>query len=551
VKPNADYSEMKSQSIAARFILDRRWQAGAIAILLLFLLWICLSSARHTTLTYDEADHYKYGLQILSLNSDRFDDSKMPFSALNALPGKAAEYLPQGQLRTYLAKITTGRIATMLFALLVAYFVYRWSRLLYGVIPGLFSLLLYVLEPNLIAHSRFVTTDLYAAGMVLISIYALWRYSQERTLKAALGFAFVLGIAQLAKYTSIFLYPLSVVLLLGHDLPRLLVWVKERETPHLLRYLRQTAGLFLLVLVISVLVINAGFLFNRTFTPLGDYKFESGLFQQLQENEILADLPVSLPYPYLEGLDLVRYRERSGFGYGKIYLLGDLRSGEGFPVYYLVAWLFKVPLAIQLAFLFSIIVYVWKWKKHNFLENEWFLFAPLLFFSLYFNLFYQAQIGIRYFLVIFPFVLIFCGNLLVGWESFSKARWVATVSLVAYLAISVFSYYPNFIPYFNELVLDRKMAYKILADSNLEWGQADGYVEDYLTAHPLAILNPEEPAAGTLVISPNNLLGISAKPVTYAWLRDNFEPVGTIANSYLIFDISQEQLNGIKGLRNK
>ena len=107
MKPNADNSEMKSQTIAARFILDRRWQAGAIAILLLFLLWICLSSERHTTLTYDEADHYKYGLQILSLNSDRFDDSKMPFSALNALPGKAAEYLPQGQLRTYLAKITT------------------------------------------------------------------------------------------------------------------------------------------------------------------------------------------------------------------------------------------------------------------------------------------------------------------------------------------------------------------------------------------------------------------------------------------------------------
>ncbi len=42
----------------------------------------------HKQLTYDEGNHYRYGQNILNLDSTRFDDSKMPFSALNALPSK-------------------------------------------------------------------------------------------------------------------------------------------------------------------------------------------------------------------------------------------------------------------------------------------------------------------------------------------------------------------------------------------------------------------------------------------------------------------------------
>ena len=43
--------------------------------------------------------------------------------------------------------------------------------------------------------------------------------------------------------------------------------------------------------------------------------------------------------------------------------------------------------------------------------------------------------------------------------------------LVLYLVVSVLSYYPHFIPYFNELVWDRTKAYRILVDSNLGWSQ--------------------------------------------------------------------------------
>ena len=47
-----------------------------------------ISSVQNKSLTYDEPKHYRYGENILNLNSNRFDDSKMPVSAFNALPKK-------------------------------------------------------------------------------------------------------------------------------------------------------------------------------------------------------------------------------------------------------------------------------------------------------------------------------------------------------------------------------------------------------------------------------------------------------------------------------
>lgn len=504
------------------------------------LIALCYFGVRNHTLTYDEAEHYKYGTRMLAGNSNRFDDSKMPFSALNALAGTLSGAVDAE------AQARRGRLATILFAAGAAYLAFCWSRALYGAIPALFTLFLYTFEPNLLAHSQLVTTDIYAAGMVLATCYAAWRFSRERNGRAALLLALAISVAQLSKYTAIFLYGLIPGLLLIHDLPALGRLARQRAWGALGRYAGGAAGLAALMAVVGILVINAGFLFNRSLTPLGEYAFQSELFQSLQQSPWLKGLPAPLPYPYLEGLDLVRFRERSGWGYGKIYLLGELRSEQGFPGYYLVAWLFKVPLAIQVALLLAAWAY-WRRKPgRKFWDDEWFLVGPVLFFGLYFNFFYRAQIGIRYLLVIFPLVLILCANLLSGWAQLRRGQKLGALGLALYLVISVFSYYPHLIPYFNELLIDRKLAYKILADSNLDWGQADGYVRAYMANHPEAILAPEEPVGGVILISPNSLLGISVKPNTYRWLRENFRPSGTIAYSYLVFEVSPEALERIR-----
>ena len=110
----------------------------------------------------------------------------MPFSALNALVPWLVERLQPGRAPDTDVAVGLGRYATMLFAVLVAWIVYRWGREMYGVRPALFSLFLFVFEPNLLAHSALVTTDIYAAGMVLASVYALWRYTRKRSIANAM-----------------------------------------------------------------------------------------------------------------------------------------------------------------------------------------------------------------------------------------------------------------------------------------------------------------------------------------------------------------------------
>ena len=51
-------------------------------------------------------------------------------------------------------------------------------------------------------------------------------------------------------------------------------------------------------------------------------------------------------------------------------------------------------------------------------------------------------------------------------------------------------------------------------------------------------------ASGRIVVSVNRLVGVY-EPEEYKWLRENFEPVDSIAYSYLIYDVSFEDLKKI------
>ena len=57
----------------------------------------------------------------------------------------------------------------------------------------------------------------------------------------------------------------------------------------------------------------------------------------------------------------------------------------------------------------------------------------------------------------------------------------------------------------------------------------------------LADSNPRRPMAGQVVVSVNRFLGVFRRPL-YRWLRESFEPVDRIAGSYLVFEVSPEEL---------
>ena len=112
--------------------------------------------------------------------------------------------------------------------------------------------------------------------------------------------------------------------------------------------------------------------------------------------------------------------------------------------------------------------------------------------------------------------------------------------LYIYLMVSVLSYFPHYLSYFNELVLNRKNAYKILADSNIDWGQSRYYLAEYIAEHPNVYIEPSSPVVGRIVVRINKLVGVTTSPNKYQWLRERCEPIGHIGYSLLVYDTSEK-----------
>lgn len=526
-----------------------------LIILLTIFFILCLFSIRQKSVTYDEPAHYQYGLNILHGNPSRYHNhdlqywafnSKMPISALNALPERLAEILPPGTIQNLLLFNQAKRIPTMFFGVITGLFLFKFTKELYGQLAGFLSLFLYTFEPNIIAHSRLVTTDIYAAGMIMIAIYYFWRFNKARTWKNAIISAAALAIAQLSKYTGAYLYPLFFILYLMADSEWISNTIRNRDMGKIGRYFIKSAGFILVFILITLLVLNLGFMFDRTLAPLAEYEFKSDPFIKLQSLPVVNQIPIPIPTPFLEGLDWVSHDNVHGSSFGNVYYFGNLKpDGERVLGYFFGAMLLKMPIPTLLLVIAAFILYIKNDSKKTYFQNENFLFIPILFFLIYFNFFFYTQIGIRFILVIFPLLFIFAGSLVKNWQVNDNAKKIGIIALLAYLVISNLSYFPHYISYFNEFVWRRENAYKYLADSNLDWGQNEFLVETYLSDHPDARYKKPRPQAGTFIVSANDLAGISAYPERLAWLREHFEPDGTIGYSHLIYHIDNEDLKRI------
>ena len=515
-------------------------QTVYIIVTLVIIFTLNATSIPRKSLTHDEPAHFEYGLKVMLGDSNRFDDSKMPFSVFNALAAAHDLDVDAPFLNMKFKNLQRARLVTSFFSLLLALLIYHWARRLYGVYAAMLSVLTYAFAPNVLAHSRLVTSDLYAALMTTVTLYTFWRFMKEGGWKWATAAAASLGAAQVAKYPCVLLCPILLLILLIRFGPHLKKAFHDRDRGKLKGYSKRFLVFVCQIVVVGLVVINIGFLFNRSFTRLRDYEFKSNFFQSLQQSG-LGSLPVPVPYPYLEGLDWVRDIERRGGTSGNLYLLGERRQNQNFPSYYFVAFLFKVPLGLQALLLFSVLLFFKNKENLKTDSDEIFLVVPFAFFFIYLSFFYRTQVGIRHLLIVFPLLFIFIGKAARDWEMQSNRLRASVAGLILYQIVSVLSYHPHYIPYFNELVWNRSNSYRILADSNLDWGQDKILLKEYLEKNPEALHNPERPTAGRIVIRANLLCGVF-DPEKYAWLRDNFEPVDNIAYSYLIFDIKPERL---------
>ena len=484
--------------------------------------------------TVDEGHHLEYGTRILLGQPDRsgpYMDIKTPVAALNALPRLIGNRFDNShpRIRKFFLSLTMARFPSVLAALGVILFVYLLAYELYGGKAALGASVLAVLSPNLIAHGTLATTDGYFALGVLGALFFIRRYLLHPTWANAWISGFALAIAQIMKPLAAFLYPLAALFLLAAALRRSM----KIGGKHL-------AGYALAAAVSYVVVLNVAYLFDRTFTPLRSYSFETPFFRSLQQ--AWPNVPVSVPYPVLQGLDMARHNDAIGATYGNIYLLGTLRSTNdpsfhGFKSYYVVAWLIKEPIALQILFIWGLIHACRRRTETQFLFSVGLLLATSGILVSALSLLSKAQIGIRHVLPALAIEVVIAGGVFSDWVTLSSGKKRVAALLVAWLAVSTFSYYPHMIPYMNEWVLDRKLSYRLLADSNLDWGQNTGLVQRFLQNNPDVVLDPDKPVSGRILISANRLIGIAPTekgPLTWAL---QYRPVGHVGYAHLLFQI--------------
>src|SRR6266513_4699459 len=369
----------------------------------------------------------------------------MPFSGVHAMTsgtlaviarttGIPADMSPNGQVKR-------GRYATVALSLLLALYVLQWSYELYGRNGALLSLCLYVFDPNLLAHGQLVTADVPAALMTTMALYHFWQFLKFGGKGRAFLSAVTLGLSQLAKYSCVYLYPIFLVIAAIYCWSAPAVAGAVRPSWHRLSWgLRRWLIAMVFFAAVSILMINLGFGFNGIGTPLSGYTLKDPVFKKLQETPIIGHIPLPLPVPYLQGLDLCKFEEKMGQAWGNIYMAGNVRVNrhdgtlQGFPGYYFYAAVFKVPIATQLIFLFALFGYFWRRNQavSALRRVELFQLVPILFYWVYFNFFFNAQIGIRHVLPVFALGIIFCGSFLAKPES--KLRNRAAVVLVSRLS---------------------------------------------------------------------------------------------------------------------
>ncbi|MGB9473457.1 MAG: glycosyltransferase family 39 protein [Candidatus Udaeobacter sp.] len=539
-----------------QWITIRGWLVVCGALLVV-LLAIQTTSLRHKGLTTDEPLHYQYGYRVLNGAPERtsaLNASTMPFSSVHAMTSGnlalVASMIGISTDASWTDQLKRGRYATIALSLLLALYIVRWSYELYGRNGALLSLSLCVFDPNLLAHGQLVTADLPAALMTTVALYHFWHFLKLGGKQRAVFSAVTLGLSQLAKYSCVYLYPIFLAIAAIYCRFRPASGAAKPDQSHSPTWnLRRWLMAITFFGAVSIITINLGFDFAGVGTPLSGYTLKDPFFKKLEATPIIGNLPLPLPVPYIQGLDLVKFEERMGEAWGNIYMAGQLRVNHhdgtlhGFPGYYFYAAFFKVPIAKQIIFFMALFGYFSKRRQPAALglrREEIFLLIPILVYWVYLNFFFNAEVGIRHVLPVFALATIFCGRFLAA--PASKVRRFTAVILAVWAAASALSYYPHFISYFNEFVPDRKLAYRHLADSNLDWRGNEWYLKQYVRRHPGVIVDPRKPQAGRIVVPVNALVGVNRNPDEYRWLREHFTPVDHIAYSFLVYDVPKRML---------
>jgi hypothetical protein len=462
--------------------------------------------------------------------------------------------------------LVLGRSVAILVAAVGAFLVWRESRALHGPAGGLFSLALYAATPLVVGHAALAVLDLGCGVAALAATMALRRFVDAPSAGRLLLAGTLLGAALATKFTALLVLPLGIALLLLGAVAR-----RDFRAP-----LPGPLGGGSVVARIAgggtcailLVVLGAGFLYV-------DY----GLQQEPLETEpwtVAAAAEASdggtwrtrVEIPFASFWRGLAYQREHGEAGHPNFLLGEV-SSQGWPHFYLVAALARLPIPVLLAVLAGLAL-TFRRRGKELLDDAFLLAFPAA--TLYALSFHSKAQGLRYLLPVLPFLLVFAGR--VGseaWRLGIPARAILAM-LLAWLAWGTLRVHPHHLLYANEIAggPDGGVHWTVVGD---DWGQDLSELgrwlrergrqgetvrfRPYLQAaiHRAAIPSyygvlfdeREEsicrPAQGLHAVHAVDLLRPTLpNPSCYGWLARR-EPVARLGHAILVYDVPESDLD--------
>ena len=345
------------------------------------------------------------------------------------------------------------RVPMILLSMGLGILIFWFGRLLFNSRVAVLAVTLFTLEPTLIGHGRVVHTDVPAAFGYLLFFMTLYGYFRRRTWRWAAYLGAATAIAILTKYS---------MLLLGLVLAPVFIiefW-RHKERGKLLIHAATT-------FITIVLVVNAAYFFKHAAVNEADTQWLTTYMPAHAQNLMTLSRLLSyvLPKEFVLGILYQFWHNGEGHAAG---LLG-MYSQTGWWYYFPVAFLLKTTLPFLFLSLAAIGWSIFRLVRHRESNFLW-LLLPAAIYSV-FVLFSHIDIGVRYLIPLFPFLIIL-GAALLSQLLQLKARKVGlslVVVLVAWMGIEALRAFPDHITYMNQFAR-RAPHWWYLSDSNVEWG---------------------------------------------------------------------------------
>src|SRR5262249_11499470 len=103
-----------------------------------------------------------------------------------------------------------ARVPMIALTLLFGLFLFAYARDLGGPVAAVCSVIMFSLEPTVLAHGRVVQTDMPAAFAYLLFFFVLQRFFQHSSLRRAILLGITTGVALVTKFSLVIVLPIFV-----------------------------------------------------------------------------------------------------------------------------------------------------------------------------------------------------------------------------------------------------------------------------------------------------------------------------------------------------